>query len=177
MNRLILLAGLCGLLAGCGVQEAVPKIAKVVLDPSIAVGPPDDKPREISLYAYASTDMNKNFDGEPSPVVVKVFALSADHRLFALDFFTIVSDPKSAFGVTLVEELDENMLAPGAYNLVGTYEIPKKARKIAVVAEYLDIDTTVWRASIDVKSADSEGRLLLLLLKDEVKLTTGRDMK
>jgi type VI secretion system protein VasD len=170
MNRRFAIAGLASLLSGCGVQKAIPKIAKVILDPKIAVGEPEEQLSQIALHAYAAAEVNRNFDGEASPVVVKIFALSSDHRLFGLDFFSIVEDPAMALGVTLVAELDENMLAPDSYKILGPYEIPKKAKKIAVVAEYLDIDTAVWRASIDIESIGSDDRLLLLLLEEEVRL-------
>lgn len=170
MNRRFAMAGLASLVAGCGVQEAVPKIAKVILDPKTPVGEPEEQPSQIALHAYAAAEVNRNFDGEPSPIVVKIFALSSDHRLFGMDFFSVAGDPAGALGVTLVEELDENMLAPDSYKILGPYEIPKKTKKIAVVAEYLDIDTAVWRASIDVKSVGAEDRLLLLLLEEEVRL-------
>ncbi|MCO5063383.1 MAG: type VI secretion system lipoprotein TssJ [Rhizobiaceae bacterium] len=177
MNRRIVIAGIAGLLSGCGLKEAAPKIAKIMKDPKLPVGPQDDAPKKIDLYAYAAPDVNRNFDGEPSPVVVKIFALSSEHRLFALDFFSIVNDPKGALGVTLTEELDENMMEPAAYKLLGSYEIPKKAKKLAVVAEYLDIDNTNWRASIDVSAAGDSGRLLMLLWKNEVQLTNGEKAK
>ena len=170
MNRRLALTDAASLLAGCGVQEAVPKIAKVILDPKTPVGEPEEQPSEIALHAYAAAEVNRNFDGQPSPVVIKIFALSSDHRLFGLDFFSIADDPAGALGVTLIEELDENMLAPDAYKILGPYEIPKKTKKIGVMAEYLDIDTAVWRASIDVASVGADDRLLLLLLEEEVRL-------
>lgn len=177
MNRRIAIGGLACLLGGCGAKEAVPKIAKVLLDPKVPVGPQENQPKKVVLYAYAASDVNRNFNNEPSPVVVKIFSLSSDHRLFALDFFSIVNDPKGALGVTLIDELDENMLAPGAYKVLGTYEFPQKAKKLAVVAEYLDIDSTVWRASIDVDAAQSDGSLYLLVSRDQVQLTNAEKPK
>lgn len=163
---------LCMLLGSCGVQEAVPKIAKIVLDPSTPVGPPSEQPSKIALHAYAAAEVNKGFDEAPSPVIVRVFALSSDHRLFGMDFFSIAADAAGALGVTLLDELDENMLAPDSYKILGPYELPARTRHIGVVAEYIDIDTAVWRASIDVQAVGADDRLLLLLLEEEIRLFT-----
>ena len=167
LSKLIMAFIIVGTLASC---ETVKKIGEVIKDPDIQVGDDSDQPSEIAIHAYAAADVNRNFDRESSPVVVKVFALSSDHRLFSFDFFSLVDDTKNTLGVTLLEELDENMLEPDSYKILGPYELPKRTKKIAIIAEYLDIETAVWRASIDVEAFGSDDRLLLLLLEEEVRL-------
>ena len=156
-----------GTLAGC---EAAGKIVEVLKDPDIQVGDDSDQPTTIALHAYAAEDVNKNFEGEPSPIVIKIFALSSDHRLFSYDFFSLTEDTAETLGVTLLEELDENMLEPDSYKILGPYEIPKRTKKIAVIAEYLDIESATWRTSIEVKDMGADDRLLLLLLEEEARL-------
>lgn len=150
--------------------DASKKIWEVIKDPGIQVGEDDAQPSMIALHAYAAAEVNKNFDDEPSPIVVKVFALSGDHRLFSYDFFTLSQDPKDALGVTLKGELDETMVAPGIYKILGPYEIPKGTKKLGVIAEYLDIEASIWRSSISIEDIGAEDRLLLLLLEEEVRL-------
>lgn len=157
-------------LSACGAGKAVKKISQVVMDPSVQVGDASDQPTMISLHAYASAEMNRNFENEPTPVVVRIFALTSDHRFFGYDFFSIAGDAEATLGVTLLDELDETALNPDSYKALGPYELPKKTRKIGVLAEYQDIDTAVWRASIDVPAAGANERILLLLLEEEVRL-------
>ena len=166
-SRLLLVATFLVSLAAC---EATEKIVEVLKDPGIQVGDNDDQPSAIALHAYAAAEVNRNFGGEPSPIVVRIFALSSDHRLFSYDFFSLSEDTKETLGVTLLEELDENMLEPDSYKILGPYELPKRTKKIAVIAEYLDIETEVWRTAIKVQDIGSDDRLLLLLLEEEARL-------
>ena len=55
----LLLVGM--LLAGCGtVGNVFKKTGRVLMDPSIPVGAPDDQPTQIALSLYASADVNPN---------------------------------------------------------------------------------------------------------------------
>lgn len=55
----LLLAGM--LLAGCStVGNVFKKTGRVLMDPSIPVGAPDDQPTQIALSLYASADVNPN---------------------------------------------------------------------------------------------------------------------
>lgn len=168
--RFALMVLTCLALSSCGVIEAVGKIAQVAADPSIPVGEPEEQPSEIALHVYAAAETNPNFDGEPSPVVLKIYALSSDHRFMSFDFFSLVDAPEETLGVTLLEVLDETQMEPDSYKIIGPYEIPKGAQKIGVIAEFLDIDATTWRTTIDIKDIGSDDRLLLLLLEEEARL-------
>jgi len=164
---LVSLLMMCTGLAGC---EAAGKIVEVVKDPGIQVGDDGDQPTNVSLHAFAAEEVNKNFEGEPAPIVVKIFALSSDHRFYSYDFFSLTEDTADTLGVTLLEELDENMLEPGGYKILGPYELPKRTKQLAVIAEYLDIESATWRTTIKVEDMGSVDRLLLLLLEEEARL-------
>lgn len=164
---LVMICLMTASLSGC---EAAGKIVEVIKDPDIQVGDDSDQPTEIALHAYAAEEVNKNFEGEPAPIVVKIFALSSDHRFFSYDFFSLTEDAEDTLGVTLLEELDENMLEPDSYKILGPYELPKRTKKIAVIAEYLDIESATWRTSIKVEDMGADDRLLLLLLEEEARL-------
>ncbi|KZB51083.1 hypothetical protein TH44_02915 [Thalassospira xiamenensis] len=154
-------------LAGC---ETAGKIVDVIAEPDIQIGENEIQPSQISLHAYAAGDVNKNFGGEPSPVVIKVLALSNDHRLFSYDFFSLVDKMDETLGKTLLANLDEVQLEPDSYKILGPYEMPEGTKKIAIIAEYLDIETSVWRSAISVQDVGSNERFLLLLLEEEVRL-------
>lgn len=173
--RGLILAGALFSLGACSIDDAAGKIVEVILDPGIEVGPPETQPSQISLHAFAAEEMNRNFENAPSPIVVKIFALSSDHRLFGYDFFSVVENTDETLGVTLLELMDEQEIAPDTYKIFGPYELPKKTKKLAVVAEYLDIEAAIWRSSIKVSDIGAKDRLLLLLLEEEVRLVKAED--
>lgn len=156
--------------SGCGSLEASKKIAKVINDPKIQVGEAEEQPSEIALHTYAAADANRGSDGQPTPIVLKFFALSSDHRLFSYDFFSLVDEPEKTLGITMVEFLGESLVEPDSYIILGPYELPPRTRRIGVIAEFSDIETTVWRTSISVDAIGADDRLLLLVLEEEVRL-------
>lgn len=160
------------MLSGC---ETAGKIVEVIKDPGIQVGEDVAQPSRIAIHAYAAAEVNRNFDDEPSPIIVKVYALSSDHRFYSFDFFSLTEEPEETLGVTLLENVDENMLEPDTYKILGPYEMPKGTRQIAVIAEYLDLESSVWRTSYKVADIGSNDRLLLLLLEEEARLISQNE--
>lgn len=157
-------------LSACGVTEAVPKIIEVIADPGIEIGEAETQPSVINLHVYAAEEINKSIDGAPAPVVIKVYALSSDHRFLTYDFFSIVDGPEETLDVTLREVLDENQMEPDSYKILGPYELPSRTKKIGVVVEFYDIDSAVWRDTISVQEIGADDRLLVLILEEEVRL-------
>ena len=157
-------------LVGCEAPQVIGNIAQVIADPDIQVGDDEDQPTEITIHAYAGAEANPNLDQEPSPTTLQFFALDGDHRFLSFDFFSMVEDPEGSLGVTLKETLGEAQLAPDQYLILGPYEMPRGTRQIGVVAEFLDIDNTNWRDTIEVEDIGAEDRLLLLVLEEEIRL-------
>lgn len=169
MRQLFLLLAFLEM-TSCGAIEAAGKIAQVIADPDIPVGEPDALPSEVALHTFAAAETNPNFEGEPSPVVVKVFALTSDHRFMSYDFFSLVDAPEETLGVTMLAFLDEAEIEPDSYQILGPYELPRGTRKLGVIAEFLDLEGTTWRSTIDVKDIGADDRILLLLLEEEARL-------
>ncbi len=168
-KKALYLCSMIVFLAGC---EVTGKLIEVIKDPSVPVGEPDEQPSNIALHAYASGDVNRNFDGQPAPVIVKIFALSSSHRFYSFDFFSLVEEPKDTLGITLLDVLDENMLEPDTYKILGPYDLPKGTQEVAVIAEYLDLEGATWRASYKVSDIGEDDRLLMLLLEEEVRIVS-----
>lgn len=173
MRRFLLLLSLIvavSLATACDAPQVIGNIAQVIADPDIQVGEDEDQPSEIALHVFAAADANPNLDQEPSPTVLQIYALDGDHRFLSFDFFSLVEAPEETLGVTLREVLGEGQIAPDEYVILGPYELPRGTRQIGVIAEFLDIDATNWRATIDVDDIGSDDRLLLLVLEEEVRL-------
>lgn len=74
-------------LSGCTKPlEAVSKIGQVILDPSIPIGPPQDRPSTISLTILAEPNINPNQDGEATPLNLQIVYMNEDSLFAALDF-------------------------------------------------------------------------------------------
>lgn len=157
-------------LTGCDVPQVIGNVVRVIADPDIQVGEDADQPSEIALHVYAGAEANPNLELQPSPTILQIFALDGDHRFLSFDFFSLVDDPDTTLGVTLKGILGETEIAPDRYQIVGPYELPRNTRQIGVLAEFLDIDGTRWRATIDVNDMGSYDRLLLLVLEEEIRL-------
>ncbi|MGB0968338.1 MAG: type VI secretion system lipoprotein TssJ [Halocynthiibacter sp.] len=166
-TKLLCLMGMVIFLAGC---EAAGKIVEVIKDPDVPVGEAEEQPSNVALHAYAAGDVNRNFDGKPAPIIVKIFALTSTHRFYSYDFFSLAEEPEDTLGVTLLDIMDENMLEPDTYKILGPYELPKGTQEIAVIAEYLDLEGATWRANFKVADIGADDRLLMLLLEEEVRI-------
>ncbi|WP_082005584.1 type VI secretion system lipoprotein TssJ [Halocynthiibacter namhaensis] len=166
-RKFFCLFGIMLFLGGC---EAAGKIIEVIKDPDVPVGDADEQPSNVSLHAYAAGDVNRNFDGKPAPIIVKIFALSSTHRFYSYDFFSLAEEPENTLGITLLEMMGEDMLEPDAYKILGPYELPKGTQEIAVIAEYLDLEGATWRANYKVSDIGADDRLLMLLLEEEVRI-------
>lgn len=161
---------LAAMLAGCGVDDAVKKIGQVILDPQIEVGPPEENPATLVVHAYSSADVNPNFQGDAAPLAIKIVALGSDHLFMSSDFFSLTFDLEESLGKTYVDLLAEEQINPDNYAALGPYELPKGTRKLGILAEFVDIETTSWRDTISVSDIGGGIGVALVALEGEIRL-------
>ncbi|MGF6394181.1 type VI secretion system lipoprotein TssJ [Pseudomonas plecoglossicida] len=102
------------LLAGCStVGNVFKKTAQIMMDPTIAVGNPQDQPTQIALSLYASADVN------PNPVSIPAVAPPEDSTPMERD--TAETDAHVHLGV-------------GQYNRAASIAPTPNARRTAVTA-------------------------------------------
>lgn len=157
-------------LTGCGSDDAVKKIGQVILDPEIEVGPQEEQPATIALHAYASAEVNPNFQGDPAPATLKIVAIGSDHLFLSSDFFSLSLDMEMALGKTMIELMSEEQVEPDSYKLLGPFDVPKGTKRIGVMADFVDFETSVWRDTIVVKEMGEAIEVILLLLDGEIRL-------
>jgi type VI secretion system protein VasD len=168
-TRVGVLAIGAALLTGCGTDEAAQKIVKIILDPETPVGPPEERPTQLTLHAFASGDVNPNFVGETAPLTFKVVALKSDHIFVNRDFFSLTLDLEGTLGPTFVAELDEQEISPDTYKVLGPYDLPEGTTMLGILSLVVDIDAGVWQDTISVDAQGAEQDLAVLFLKDEVR--------
>jgi type VI secretion system protein VasD len=130
VKLLILLGVMTMVLAGC---QAV-----------YATFPPSTK-----LHFRVATDINPDFDGRPSPVIIKVYELASKTVFENQDFFALYDNPESILRTDLLKK-DELVFEPGQRNEY-RMALQPATKAVAVVAAYRDIEGARWRAVVDVK--------------------------
>lgn len=158
------------LLVGCsGPYNAVTKTAKVVWDPDIPVGYPEDLPSRVDLTMLAEPDTNPNEAMAPTPVSFQVIEMEDSSRLLAADFDQLLSELKDSLGKNYVDHRDFT-LVPGQFKYVTATEISKDTRFIGVVAFYAYPNMSQWKKVIRVDPVGKHYHLLVNLREREVVL-------
>ena len=105
-------------------------------------------PTIVNLEIRASSDLNPDTTGRPSPVVIKIYALKSLGKFSTADFDSLYNDIQAQLGADLISQ-DELHLTPGGQKIVSK-ELSADAHFIGVMAAYRDIDNAIWRASVPV---------------------------
>lgn len=127
------------------------------------------KPVQTQATLIASTDVNPDSEGRPSPVVVRIYQLRGDAEFNDAGFFALFDNEQAALGSSLIMR-DERTLFPGQRAPLSVALAPD-ARFLGVVAAYRDIRSSRWRAVVGVP----EKSLLKLLAKRRVSVQIGKD--
>ena len=106
-------------------------------------------PTTVALTLAAAPDVNV-IDGQPSPVLVRVYQLGSPAGFVDADYFMLDKNESDVLGPNMMGK-DEYFLNPGASQTV-LLELAPDARVIGVVAAYYDIDNAVWRATAPVEA-------------------------
>jgi len=112
--------------------------------------PPPPKPvlvvpdRELQMAVRAGNQLNPDFQGRPSPVVVRVYLLRAGINFGAADFFSLYERDAAVLGADLLAR-EEVQLRPGTTVSIAR-KFPNDARFLGVVVAFRDIERSSWRA-------------------------------
>ena len=131
-RRNFLAAALSGLLiAGCST-------AKKLLEPD---------PPKVVIRITASTEVNPDMMGRPSPVVIRIYDLKSDDTFNNADFFALYENDASILGNDMTGR-DEMQISPGD-NASMEKELTMDTRYVGVIAAYRDLDNAMWRGVIE----------------------------
>jgi type VI secretion system protein VasD len=137
------------LLTGCGSAPSKPASAKATLE--------------------ASSDVNPNSSGRPSPIHVRIFQLKEDGAFMSADFWALVDKEQETLGDSLVQRLEHD-LVPGEKREF-ELKIAPEARVLAVMAEYADYRNADWRVTAQAPNKS----LMDIIKKDRVSISIEKN--
>lgn len=148
--RLVLLGAVL-MLQGCAVANSV-------ADP------------ETVLRIHAAINTNPNDSGRPSPLVLRIYELSARNAFESSDFFNLYDSPEQTLGNDLVS-VEDLVVRPGE-NYTHPMSLNRKTRFIGVVAAFRDIQDAQWAL---VAEADPQGYDKIRMRIDRLSLERVKD--
>lgn len=157
-------------LAGCSTPyKAVTKTAKVLWDPDIPVGYPENLPSRIDLTMLAEPDVNPNEAMAPTPIAFQIIEMRDSSRLMAADFDQLLADVEESLGENYVKHSDYT-LVPGQFKFVEPYEISDETRFIGIIAFYAYPNQSQWKKVVRVDPVGGQYHLLVNLRDRDVVL-------
>jgi type VI secretion system protein VasD len=95
-----------------------------------------------------AADLNPDYRGRPSPIVLIVFQLTAADAFQNADFFSLYDPDAAVLGGDLLDR-SQMMLQPGDARPFEA-EFDEEARYIGVVAAFRDIENAQWRGLVEL---------------------------
>ena len=136
--KVLILAVVILLSGGCGKIGSKP--------PPATTSPPP--PTLINVEIVASTEVNPDNSGRPSPVVVRLYELKNLSAFNAADFFTLYQNDSAVLGGDLVRR-EEYVLRPGGQKIYRR-KTSEETRYLAIIAAFRDIDQAAWKGSLPI---------------------------
>lgn len=127
-------------------ERVIVPVACALLLASCGHAPPS--PAQARWTLTVSKSVNADADGEPAPLVVRLYALSARDAFDRATFFELYDHDRAVLGQAVLER-SVLVLKPGERV---RFDRPLEAgtRALAVVAAYQRIDSAKWRAVVDI---------------------------
>jgi type VI secretion system protein VasD len=130
---------------------------------------PADGVTAVELTIVGGPALNPNVQGRPSPVVVRIFDLSAATAFESADFTALFDQPGEPLKYDVVAQ-EELVLRPGDIQQRNRGLQPQ-VRALGVVAAFRDLEHAVWRATVPVKLG-RRNFLLIDLDQDRIRVET-----
>jgi len=168
--RLLAWVALAVLATGCATPlETAGKLGRVIWDPSVPVGHPEDQPSAVRLSLVADEDVNPNSEGEGTPLMFRVMQLKDDSMLMAASYEELEEELEDALGTNYLDH-DDFTLLPGQFKNFFLDELDSDARYIGLVAYYAMPDEAQWKKALRVEPRGRDYNLLVHLRRHEADL-------
>ncbi len=109
-------------------------------------GKPEKPPPRLDIEVTASGDLNPGPDGQPLPVVLRLYQLKQSGGFMGADFYSLFDKELSVLGPDLVSR-EEITLRP-SQRLHLQRQLDPAATAVGVLAAYRAIDRSRWRAAV-----------------------------
>lgn len=128
---------------------------------------PAGAPIPVELTVVGGTELNPNAQGRASPVVVRIFELSAAQAFDSADYAALFEHPGDALKHDLVAQ-EEFVLRPGDIQQHNR-SVQPQVQALGVAAAYRDLEHAAWRLTVPVKPGQ-RNFLLIDLDRDQIRL-------
>ena len=129
---------LSGCLAGAG--GAAGSIVSKLMEPG---------PTRLDAKVVAESDLNPDYGGRPSPLVVRIYELKNTVAFENADFFKLYESDVGTLEADLINR-EEFQLKPGDRKEF-EQELDPATAYLGVLAAYRDIDNAVWRKTVQLE--------------------------
>lgn len=114
------------------------------------------QPQTISLSFLASPSINPTPEGQPRPVVVRVYELKADERLLNATFEQIWHDDKAVLAEDIVKVQEVQVYPATRVDL--KLERAPPVNHIAAVALFREVKSHSWLTTVDLPPVPEAGK-------------------
>lgn len=140
---LCLLLGAAPALNGCAVAEFLGLADKKPAKDEKAAEKAPEAAR-LELIASASPLINPDLDGRPSPMVLRVYFLTAPEKFKQADFGQLFEQPEKALEATLLKTQDVILTPSGVKDVM--IKLPPDALAVGLVGAFRQYEKAKWRA-------------------------------
>ncbi|MCF6263447.1 MAG: type VI secretion system lipoprotein TssJ [Xanthomonadales bacterium] len=113
------------------------------------------KREKIGLQISASSDVNPDQQGRPSPIILHVLELNSEEQFNRLDYMSLTQSSGTALGPDLLGKT-RLVLSPGDSQQL-PLELNPQTTFLGLVAGYSNIDNATWRTSIAISQGKTDG--------------------
>jgi len=128
-----------------------------------------ERPPSARISVSASNELNPNANGRPSPVVLKIFALSSTGIFDNARFFELYENSVSTLGVDLLDQFEYQIL-PGEETVLDPLTLDLGANYLGLLAAYRDLDNSNWRTWVVIEPGETANFEIVL---DRLSLSTN----
>ena len=129
-------------------------------------------PPTVMLAKFlTSGHLNPNADGEPSPVIVRLYELKSTGNFNNSDFFGLFDDDTNVLAEDLVAR-DELRFNPNETKTIQR-ELDPATRHIGVLAAFRDLEKSTWRAVIQI-TEHKLNAYTILLGRNDISISEGK---
>jgi type VI secretion system protein VasD len=153
--------------------EGGAKMMQVAWNPDTPLGGPGDQPSTSTVTLYAEGNINKNVQGQPSPVDVWLYQLGDDGKLKTIDFMTMSADPKAALGTSYISHKDFQV-EPGKAKIIDDWKFEKETRFVGVAIGYQNIDQVNWRSVANVHATGEKYKITVAIKEKDISIQVDR---
>ncbi len=128
-----------------------------ILAAALALGGCATKPSSLQIDAIAAPTINRDVDGEPLSMVVRLYQLKdrSAFDLLTFDAAARVEDDRELFGDQLVSRR-ELLLVPGG-NRSEVETLAPEARYLGIAGLFREPDSQHWRFLVDAQAISAKG--------------------